>query len=39
MHDAVLANLKRGKKEGVYRKDLNEEIIARLQHRQVIPTT
>jgi len=31
MYDAVLTNLKRGKKEGIYRDDLNEEIIARLQ--------
>ncbi len=31
MYDAVLANLKRGKKEGIYRDDLDEEIIARLQ--------
>lgn len=27
MHDCVLSNLKKGKKEGLYRKNLNEEIL------------
>jgi TetR/AcrR family transcriptional regulator, cholesterol catabolism regulator len=31
MYDAIKKNLQRGKKEGVYRENLNEEIIARLQ--------
>jgi len=30
MYDSMLANIRKGKKEGVYRKDLNEEIIAKL---------
>jgi len=31
MYDSVLANLKRGKAEGLYRSELNEEILTRLQ--------
>ncbi len=31
MYDSVLANLKRGKAEGFYRQELNEEIITKLQ--------
>ncbi len=31
MHESVLANLKRGKAEGLYRSELNEEIITKLQ--------
>lgn len=30
MHDAILVNLKKGKIEGIYREELNEEIIAKL---------
>lgn len=30
MYSYILSNLKKGKKEGLYRKDLNEEIIAKL---------
>ena len=30
IHDAILANLKKGKIEGVYRTEMNEEIIAKL---------
>lgn len=31
MYDSILANIKKGKEEGLYRKELNEEIIARMQ--------
>lgn len=31
MYESILANIKKGKSEGLYREDLNEEIIARLQ--------
>lgn len=31
MYDSILANIKKGKEEGLYREELNEEIIARLQ--------
>jgi TetR/AcrR family transcriptional regulator, cholesterol catabolism regulator len=31
MFDSILANIKKGKEEGLYRKELNEEIIARMQ--------
>jgi len=31
MHDSILSNIKKGKEEGLYRKELNEEIIARMQ--------
>jgi TetR/AcrR family transcriptional regulator, cholesterol catabolism regulator len=31
MYDSVLANMKRGKAEGLYRKELQEEILTRLQ--------
>jgi len=30
MMESVLSNMKRGKKEGLYRKDLNEEVITRM---------
>jgi AcrR family transcriptional regulator len=30
MYDSVLINMKKGKSEGIYRKDLNEELIAKL---------
>ena len=30
MYESVLANIRQGKKEGIYRKELNEEIIAKL---------
>lgn len=31
MHDSILANIKKGKEEGLYRTELKEEIIARMQ--------
>jgi len=31
MHQSILENIKKGKEEGLYRKELKEEIIARLQ--------
>ena len=31
MYDSILANIKKGKEEGLYREELNEEIIARMQ--------
>ena len=30
MYDSMLANIRKGKKEGIYRKELNEEIISKL---------
>jgi AcrR family transcriptional regulator len=35
IYDSVLENLKRGKKEGLYREDLDEEIIARMNLMRV----
>lgn len=35
MYDSILANLKRGKKEGLYRKEVQEEIITKLQISRV----
>ncbi len=35
IYDSVLLNLKRGKKEGLYRSELNEEILARLNLMRV----
>lgn len=35
MYDAVLANLKRGKSEGLYREEMKEEIITKLQISRV----
>lgn len=35
IYEGILANLKRGKAEGVYREELNEEIIARLNLMRV----
>ncbi len=31
MYDSIMANLKRGKKEGLYREEIREEVITRLQ--------
>jgi len=31
MHQSILENIKKGKEEGLYRSELNEEIIARMQ--------
>lgn len=36
MYESVLANMKKGKAEGIYRKDLNEEIIAKLYVTRII---
>ncbi|NOX84535.1 MAG: TetR/AcrR family transcriptional regulator [Chlorobi bacterium] len=38
IYDSVLNNLKRGKKEGLYRSELNEEIVARLNLMRVEAT-
>jgi AcrR family transcriptional regulator len=36
MYEAVLKNIKRGKEEGLFRKDLNEEVIARLHVSRIM---
>lgn len=39
MYSSVLENMLKGKKEGIYRADLNEEIIARLYISRIMQTT